>query len=119
MIDTIIVIAENDINAGQLDNLKALLREMMDIIQRDEPGTLNYEWFIADDGKSVHVYERYADSGACMVHLANVGPKYGERLVACVTATKIAIYGNPSDEVRKVFTAYSPIYMSPFVRFAR
>src|SRR5258708_8609559 len=88
MSDNLIGIAENNINAGQYDNLKALLREMMDSIQRDEPGTLNYEWFIAEDGKSVDAFERYVDSGACMVHLGNLGPKYGERLVACVTATK-------------------------------
>ena len=119
MSNNVLVVAENNINAGQLDNLKALLMEMMDTIQRDEPGTLNYEWFIADDGKSVHVYERYADSGACMAHLGNIGPKYGERLHACVTATKITIYGNPSDKVREVFAHYPTIYMSPFAGVAR
>lgn len=119
MSDNLIVIAENNTNDGQLDNLKALLTEMIGSIQRDEPGTLNYEWFISEDGKSVDVYERYVDAGACMVHLGNLGQTYAPRLFACVTATKIAIYGNPNDQVRAVFANFAAVYRSPLARFAR
>lgn len=110
MDDNVLVLVEASANAGQLDNLKALLREMFNAIQRDEPGTLNYEWFIGDDGKSVHIYERYADSEACMAHQRASFQKYAERLSACGTVTKITIYGNPSDDLRATF-ASSTIYM--------
>jgi quinol monooxygenase YgiN len=117
MSENVLVVAEVTINAGQLDNLKALVGEMIEAIKRDEPGTHNYEWFIGDDGKSVHVYERYADSEAFMVHLGNLGQKFAKRLSACTTTTRITIYGNPSDKVREVFATYPTVYMSPLVGF--
>lgn len=120
MSDNILAVAETSIHPGQLDNLRALVREMIDDIQRDEPGTLNYEWFIADDGKSMHVYERYADSEAYVLHLRNFGQRYAERCFACLTTTQIAIYGNPSDELRALFAEHTLAltYLSPFAGFA-
>jgi quinol monooxygenase YgiN len=120
MSDNILVVAENDIYDGQLDNLKALVMEVMESIQHDEPGTLNYEWFIADDGKSVNVFERYVDSEAFLVHLTNLGQKkYAERMFACLNATKVTIYGNPSDPVRGIFANFPTFYIRPFVGVAR
>src|SRR5579864_8881953 len=115
MSDNVLVVSEFNINAGQLDNLKALIGEMIDALKRDEPEALNYEWFISADGNCVHVYERYADSDAFMVHLGSLLQKYVERLLAYATATQVTIYGNVSDKVREVFAnANAPaVYMSP------
>jgi quinol monooxygenase YgiN len=119
MSDHVLVVAENTINVGQVNNLKALVEEMINAIKHDEPGTLNYEWFITEDGTSVHVYERYINSEAYLIHLENFGQKYAERCFTYLTVTNIAIYGNPSDKVREVFKAYDPVYMSPFAGIAR
>ena len=116
MSDNVFWILEANINAGQLDNLKALMTEMVEATKRDEPGALNYEWFIADDGNSLHLYERYADSGAVMVHRGNFGQKFAERFLAYLTITKITMYGNPSNQVREAFVA---TYMSLSAGFAR
>ena len=95
------------------------MHEMIAGTQRDEPGSLNYEWFIADDGKTLHLYERYADSAAVMAHLANFAQKYAERFSTYLTITKMTMYGNPSAEVRAAFAARSPIYLSLSDGFAR
>lgn len=55
-----------NIKEGELDNFKALVKEMVDATKANEPGTLNYEWFVSDDEKTCHIYERYADSAATM-----------------------------------------------------
>ena len=112
MNENIFWILEANIHADQLDNLKYLMSEMVDGTKRDEPGALNYEWFIADDGKSLHLHERYTDSGAVIVHLGNFSQKYSERFLTYLTATKITMYGNPSDAVREAFAGFTPIYMS-------
>jgi quinol monooxygenase YgiN len=119
MNDNVLVLAEVNINAGQLDTLKALVIEMTDDIRHSEPGTLNYEWFIADDGKSAHVFERYTDSEADMLHLMNYGQKYAARSAACLTINQITIYGNPSSEVRGVFAALPTTYMGLFAGVSR
>jgi hypothetical protein len=92
------------------------MSEMVAGTKRDEPG---YEWFIADDGSSLHLYERYTDSAATMVHLGNFAQKYAERFLTYLTITKITMYGNPSADVRAAFSARSPLYMSLSDGFAR
>lgn len=119
MNDNVFWILEADIHAGQLDHLKALMREMVAGTQRDEPGALNYEWFIADDGKTLHIHERYADSAAVMVHRGNFAQKYAERFLTYLTITKLTMYGNPSAEVRAAYAARSPLYLSLADGFAR
>ena len=119
MSDNVFWILEANINAGQLDNLKALMTEMVEATKRDEPGALNYEWFIADDGNSLHLYERYADSGAVMVHRGNFGQKFVEQFLAYLTVTKITMYGNPNDQIREGFAVSTPIYMRLSAGFAR
>jgi quinol monooxygenase YgiN len=119
MHDHVFWILEADIKAGQLDTLKALMREMVEGTQRDEPGALNYEWFIADDGKSLHLYERYADPDAAMVHRENFAQKYRERFVTCLTITKMTLYGNLTSEIRAAFAPPDRVYMSMADGFAR
>jgi quinol monooxygenase YgiN len=119
MADNVSCVAEANIHDGRLENLKVLMKEMVDAIKRNEPGTLNFEYFIADDGKSFHAYERYTDSEAYMVHLRNFGQNFAERVMPNLTITKITLYGNPSDEVRAVFAHYAPICMRLFAGVAR
>ena len=119
MNDHVFWILQADINAGQLDKLKALMREMVEGTQRDEPGALNYEWCIADDGKSLHLYERYADPDAVMVHRGNFAQKYAARFSTCLTVTKMTMYGNPSEAVRAAFARFNPEYFNLYAGFSR
>jgi quinol monooxygenase YgiN len=119
MNDHVFWILEAEINPGQLDELKALMREMVEGTRRDEPGALNYEWFIADDGKSLHLYERYADPDAVMVHRENFAQKYRERFSTCVTITKTTLYGNLNSEIRAAFGPSNRVYMSMAAGFSR
>ncbi len=119
MSNNVFWILEATINAGQLDNLKALMSEMVAGTMGEEPGALIYEWFIADDGKTLQLHERYADSEAAMIHRANFGQKYAQRFSTYLTVTKLTMYGNPSDQVREGFARFAPTYMGLSAGFAR
>jgi quinol monooxygenase YgiN len=119
MSDNVFWILEADINAGHLDNLKALIGEMVVGTKHDEPGALDYQWFISDDGTMLHIYERYADSEAVMVHRRNFAQKYAERFQTYLTVTKITMYGDPSADVRAGFAASNPLYIRLAEGFAR
>jgi quinol monooxygenase YgiN len=56
------------VRPDQLTNFKLLTREMVEAT-RQENGVLSYERFVTDDGRSVHVHERYKDSQAAVHHL--------------------------------------------------
>jgi quinol monooxygenase YgiN len=117
MSDTVSWVVELAIKPGQLDAFKALVSDMVAATQANEPGALNYEWFISEDGTTCHIYERYADSAAVMAHLANAGV-FGERWAATVEIVGGTSYGTPSDEVRAIVTQMGPV-MAPLGGFVR
>ncbi len=112
-------ILELNVKDGQLDAFKVLAQEMSEATQADEPGTSHYEWFIGEDGTAVHIYERYADSAATMVHLGNFGAKFAERFLACVDPARLMVYGDPSAEVRDALAGFGAAHMAQFDGFVR
>jgi quinol monooxygenase YgiN len=112
-------ILELAIKDGELENFRSLMHEMVDATHANEPNTLNYEWTISEDSKTCHIYERYTDSSATMIHMGTFGEKYAERFNTAVEATRCVVYGNPNSEVRDALSGLGPVYMSPFGGFAR
>lgn len=104
---------------GKLDDAKALMDEMVAATEADEPGALAYEWFLSEDGSTCHLYERYADSDATMVHMGNFTTKFMERFMGCFTPTSIVVYGEPSDAVRGVLDGFGAVYLGSWGGFAR
>lgn len=66
------------VSDGKLESLKKLMAEMVDSTNKNEPDTINYEWFLSADKKICHIYERYKNSDAVMKHLAAFGEKFAE-----------------------------------------
>lgn len=108
-----------DINDGRSDDFKALMTEMVDATKADEPDALIYEWLISGDGKHCHIYERYTDSAATMIHLGNFGSKFAERFLGMVTPTGLTVYGDPSDEARAALAGLGAVHMEQLGGFAR
>ena len=119
MSDAVSWVLELNVKDGQLDAFKALAREMSEATQADEPGATNYEWFISEDGKTIHIYERYVDSAALMIHIGNFGEKFAERFLAWADATRWLVYGDPSDEVREAMAGFGVINMARLTGFVR
>ncbi len=84
MSDHVYWMLELAIKDGQLETFKALMEEMVESTKANEPGALNYEWWINEAGTVCHLYERYADSAATLAHLGAFGANYAERFMACV-----------------------------------
>ena len=108
-----------NVKEGQLENLKKLMGEMVDFVNKNEPGTSNYEWYLSDNEDTLHIYERYKDSAAVMTHLKGFGENFAERFMGCLDATGFTVYGNPGADVKEVLAAFGPAYMSQANGFAR
>lgn len=107
-----------NVNDGRLDDFRALMREMVSATEA-EAGTVGYEWFIGESGATVHINERYQDSGAAMLHLGNFMALFVERFLDCVTPTSIDVYGDASDELRGALAAFGAVHHSTFGGFSR
>ncbi|MBT8400271.1 MAG: antibiotic biosynthesis monooxygenase [Rhodothermia bacterium] len=104
---------------GRLDDARNLVKEMVAATRQEEPGTQIYEYFLSPDGSSCHIYERYADSDAALVHLGNFGSKYVDRFLACFEPTSLSVYGEPSPDARAALDGFGAAYLGPFEGFSR
>ena len=112
-------VLETNIREGKLDELKILMKEMVDATRANEPGTLNYEWTISDDTRKCTLYERYADSAAVMKHIMSFGKNFAARFTSCLEPRKMVVHGAPSDDVKKALAGQGALFMAPFGGFAR
>jgi quinol monooxygenase YgiN len=119
MRDNIFWLLEVAIKPGEFNNFKALMKEMVEATQANEPNTLNYEWTITEDSQSCHIYERHLDSAAAMMHLGAFGEKFAERFMAAVEPTRLVVYGTPNNEVKEALSGFGAVFMAPFGGFAR
>jgi quinol monooxygenase YgiN len=105
------------VKPGQLDNFRVLTGEMVEST-RGEVGVLSYQRFVSEDGKVVHVYERYADSASALAHLRTFANKFSGRFLSMVERTRFTVFGTPSDELRRVLDGLGATYMRSFGDFA-
>ena len=119
MSDHVFWLLELSIKEGEYDNLIALMEEMVSATQVDEPNTLNYEWSVSADKQTCHLYERYADSAAAMVHLGNFGKKFARRFTSILTITRITLYGSPHETVLNALKPMGVVYMTSIGGFVR
>ena len=119
MTDNVSWLLETSIKDGELDNIKTLMGEMVGATEANEPGTLNYEWYISEDNASLCVYERYADSAATMVHLGTFGENFAERFMAALEPARLTVFGDPSAEVREALAPFGAAHMAQIGGFAR
>ena len=126
MSDNVFFIVELEVKPGQADDLRSVMREMANLTRTDEPGTLNYDWFLTEDGTACHIYERYADSAAAVVHSATFPAELGQRSQAFLP-TRLTAYGTITEEIRQkriepllaVLPGLPVVYLDPFGGFAR
>ncbi len=118
MKDHVSWVIELAVKDGELDTFKALMEEMVEGTSTESP-TLNYEWYISEDGGVVHIFEKYADSEAMIAHVNGFLEKWAGRFLACVDVTRFTVYGNPSAAARELLAGFGPTYLGPWGGFAR
>ncbi len=118
MSDTVSWIVVLAVKPGELDAFRALMEEMVAHAQT-KPGTIIYEWFVSDDGGTVHIYERYLDSAAALESSNDFGEHFAERFIAAVDVTGFYVYGNPNGAARAAHSGVGAKFLEPFGGFAR
>ena len=116
MFETIGWIVEAKIKDGQRSAFEAV---MLDIVEatRAEDGTLNYQYYVSDDG-DVLVYERFRDVASAHIHVTN-WDNHAERWTAAAEPTRMVHLGNLPDDLRQRHAALAPLWLKPFGGFAR
>ena len=111
-------VIELAVKDGALDSFTELMHEMV-AGTSEEPNTLGYEWYISEDEGTVHIFEKYADSEAMIVHVTGFLEKWAARFLECVDPTRFVVYGNPSPAARELLGGFGPTYLGPWGGFSR
>ncbi|MEM7237597.1 MAG: antibiotic biosynthesis monooxygenase [Pseudomonadota bacterium] len=109
-------IVEAKIREGKREEFAAIVKEIV-TETRKEGGTLNYEYFVSDDG-DVLVHERFADAASAHIHISN-WDNFAERWLDAAPATRMVHIGELPDDVRERHAALSPKWLKPFGGFVR
>ena len=110
---------ELTIQPGRSDHFRALMTEMVAATKANEPGTLAYEWNTSADGTVCHLYERYVDSAAALIHAGTFGAKFASRFLDIMKPTRLVVYGSPSAELKAGLAGFGPIFLGPADGFSR
>ncbi|KDC54769.1 putative quinol monooxygenase [Pseudoalteromonas sp. S3431] len=109
-------IVEAKLNAGELENFKAVMNSQVERA-KTEPGTLNYQYYMSDDG-DIMVYERFRDLEASHIHIQN-WDDHAERWIAAATPTRMVHLGDLPKELTDKHAALSPLLLKPLGGFAK
>ncbi|HEX9795343.1 MAG TPA: antibiotic biosynthesis monooxygenase [Planctomycetota bacterium] len=82
------------IHPGQLEVFKTHAETCLRIVQEQDTGTIQYDWFLSDDGTRCVVQETYRDSAAVLEHFEHVGATIAE-IVRCADPA-IELFGSLS-----------------------
>ena len=112
-------VLETPVHPERSDELRALIEEMVANTHTHELGAQNYEWFMSADGRVCHLYERYVDSAAALVHCQTFGTRFAGRFMSLLTPTRCTVYGSPDAAVQAALSVLNPTYMGQAAGFYR
>ena len=112
--------AEFTIEEGKTGEYKKLVEDMSRMVEANEPGTLNYQFYIDESETKCIVNETYANSEAIFAHIAGVASQTILPKIFMVSRiSKHDVCGNPSKELQKVLTGFGSQTYIPLAGFNR
>jgi hypothetical protein len=94
--EPIVYIDRSDIREGSLDELKAGVRRLVDLIDAREPQLITYGFYIDEDAAKMTVVAVHPDSASLELHL-DIGGREFRKLAHLLMLTAIECYGRPSE----------------------
>ena len=83
------------IRPDKLEEFKRQAGEIVAQAKAKDPGTLQYDWFLSNDGTECEVREIYESSDALLAHVVNISAPRDTLFEKFATDHAIVIYGDP------------------------
>jgi quinol monooxygenase YgiN len=120
MSENIHIRAEFIIEKDNVEQYKLLIREMSNYVEINEPSTLVYQFYLNGDGTKCMVHETYVDSNAVLSHNDSTASKtILPRIFNIAKLNTIDVYGNPSNELKKLLASFNSQIFNLYTGFSR
>jgi len=114
MTTKLLLIIESDIKPGKEQELRDIVHELCDFVERSEPGTLRYDWFISSETQTIRLIEEYESMSAAAFHGTNYAP-YREKLDLVRTVRRRTVCGDLTDDIKDSMRFMEPEFYEPLV----
>lgn len=105
---------------GKVEEYKKLAQDMSRAVKANEPDTRDYQFFLNGDGTKCIVHETYANSDAVLAHNTGIASQtILPKIFSISRISRFDVYGNPSEELRRVLSSFSSQIYSQFAGFSR
>jgi len=120
MSENIHVRAEFVIEKGNLNEYKNLIKEMSKAVEVNEPNTLDYQFYINDDGTRCMVHETYTNSEAVLEHNNSIASQtILPKIFKVSKINRLDVYGKPNKELQELLTKFNVQTFNIFTGFSR
>lgn len=100
MDSTIVYVDRSDIRPGRLDEVKAAISALVELVEQREPQLIAYSIYVEDDGKGMSVVAVHSDATSMELHMVVGAPGF-RRFAGLIDLRSIDVYGAPSDLTRR------------------
>lgn len=97
MSQPLVYIDTSDVRDGALEELKGAIRELVELVDANEPQLIAYHVYLSEDGRQMTVVHVHPDSASLEYHMEVAGPAF-RRFADLITLSSIRIYGKPSEK---------------------
>jgi quinol monooxygenase YgiN len=112
--------AEFTIQEGKIEEYKKLVQGMSTVVEANEPDTIGYQFYLNSAETKCIVSETYTNSEAVFAHMNGIASQtILPKIFNVSRISRFEVYGNPSEELQKVLTSFTPQTYNLFVGFSR
>jgi len=109
---------EFTIKGSKIAEYKKLVQDMAKVVEANEPDTINYEFYLNKSETSCVVNEAYKNSEAALAHAKGIASQtILPKIFNISRITRFDVYGDPSEELRKVLTTFGAQLYNLFAGF--
>jgi quinol monooxygenase YgiN len=96
--EPIVSIDVSEVREGKIEELKTLMKELVEFVEANEPRPIAYQMFLDQNGTMMTVVQVHPDSESMEFHI-DVAASLFRRFPDLLTLLRIDIYGKPSAEL--------------------
>jgi len=98
MSENIIIVGSSEIREGKLEELKAAMNGLVELVKTKEPQIIAYNVYLNENGTQLSVLQVYPDSASAEFQMGVTGPAFPKELI---NLSQIDIYGKPSQSLQE------------------
>jgi quinol monooxygenase YgiN len=118
MSDHVIYVDRFQLREGKLEDFKRYAREMAELVEKNEPGALSFNYFVDGDGARGTAVFVFSDAEAMDLHLDLASSRFQEGS-ELLSATEIELLGRPSDRAIELARSFNASLKTKLAGFSR